>query len=163
MRKLAMLRAHLLAAVPSLARDPDRLLTFVVDGRIIFRRGQASLTHEYSAGTRLVIQDFTGDTDAIILPLLEWLSRYEPHIDPNDGIAFDIEVLDGHTVDIEITVQLTERVVAPMNCDTGRIEAKHVVNDYDTDECGASVWQLYTRNHVTENEYRLIAEWPRDE
>ena len=40
MKKLTSLRKHLLASVPGLANDPDRLRTYIPEGSIAFHRGQ---------------------------------------------------------------------------------------------------------------------------
>jgi len=161
MRKLSALRAHVLAAVPQLARDPDRLLTFVVDGRIEYRRGP-TLTHEYAGGVRLVITDYSGDPDAVIIPVLAWLNRYEPDLDPKTGIAFDIELIDHNTVDIELTIQLTERVIATVDNTTGQIRARHVVHDYGDEQPSASnEWQLLVASqHGNGEDYQPVARWP---
>tara|TARA_B100002049_G_scaffold222490_1_gene192385 strand:- start:43 stop:552 length:510 start_codon:yes stop_codon:yes gene_type:complete len=160
MKKLHALRAHIIAAVPQLRRDPDRLLTFVDDGRIEFNRGPA-LTHEYHATVRLVLTDYVGEPDAVILPVLQWLNRFEPDLDPNDGLRFEILVIDHETVDLELDIQITERVIAKTDCATGRIEATHLMHDYgDADACGPQNWQLYVWNHVDDDQYRLVAEWP---
>ena len=85
MQKLHLLRAHLINAVPTLAKDPERLLTFVEEGSIAFRRGP-NLTHEYQFTAQLVLTDFTANLDTIIVPLLQWLAEYQPDADPAEAI-----------------------------------------------------------------------------
>lgn len=165
MRKLALLRAHLVAAVPGLARDPDRLLTFVESGSIEFHRSgsqphqaPAAYSHQYTAPVRLELRDYTGELDAIIVPLLQWLSHYQPDLDPTAAVTFDAEIIDAKTVDLSITVTLTERVVAPVDCATGRIEAEHRLPEYPVDACPAKHWSLYLRGPEHPDPH-LLTEW----
>lgn len=165
MRKLTALRQHLLASVPGLAENPDRLLTFITDGGIEFHRG-THLSHGYSVPAQLVVTDHGGELDDIIIPLLQWLSRYEPDIDPKNGIRIEAEILSNQRWDLAITADLTERVVATVDCEAGRINVDHRMPAYELEPCPAEHWQLYIRRPEVDANYRLIAEWdepaPRD-
>ena len=158
MKKLHLLRAHLINAVPGLARDPDRLLTFVEEGSIEFRRG-TDLTHEYRFTAQLVLTDFTGDLDTLMLPLLQWLAEYQPDADPGEAVSFEAEILNNKSVDLALRLRLTERVIAKVDCDTGRIHAEHSIPRYPGYPCPASHWQLLIRDTTIEPDYTLVAEW----
>lgn len=158
MRKLDHLRQHLLARVPGLARDPDRLLTFVQDGRIQFHRGQ-HLSHEYTVPAQIILLDYSGELDAVILPLLQWLSRYEPASAGDEAVQFEAEILSNHNWDLALSVRLTERVVATVDCDSGQIHVDHRLPAYEIEPCPARDWQLYMRRTEVEEDYTLIAEW----
>lgn len=157
MNKLQSLRAHLLDAMPELKRGPERLLTFVQDGSIRFHRGQ-HLSHEYRFEAQLVVTDYTGDVDTLMIPLLQWLSRYEPDLDPDDGVRFEAELLSHQAYDLAITVRLSERVVALVDCDTGTITSEHRLPGYPIEACPATSWKLYAKG-PGEDEHALESEW----
>lgn len=158
MIKLQSLRAHLLGAVPELKRNPERLLTFVQDGGVRFHRGQ-HLSHEYRVDAQLVVTDYTGTLDTLMIPLLQWLSHYEPNLDPEEAVRLEAEILSSQAWDIALTVRLTERVVARVNCETGTIEAEHRMPEYPIEACPAKHWRLYVKG-PNDEAYRLKSEWP---
>lgn len=157
MKKLHLLRAHLINAVPGLARDPDRLLTFVEEGSIEFRRG-TDLTHEYRFTAQLVLTDFTGDLDTLMLPLLQWLAEYQPDADPGEAVSFEAEILNNKSVDLALRLRLTERVIAKIDCDTGRIQAEHSLPRFPSHTCMAKRWQLLVRE-TDDQAWNVAAEW----
>lgn len=158
MKKLHRLRAHLIDAVPALANDPDRLLTFVEEGSIEFRRGP-NFTHEYRFTAQLVLTDFTADLDTLIVPLLQWLAEYQPDADPTEAVSFEAEILSNQSVDVALRVQLTERVLAKVDCGTGRIQVDHALPRFEPVGCPAPRWQLLIRDSETASNYTLVAEW----
>ncbi|MEC4767932.1 phage tail protein [Halomonas sp. CUBES01] len=158
MKKLHLLRAHLINAVQGLARDPDKLLTFVEEGSIEFRRGP-NLTHEYQFTAQLVLTDFADDLDTLMVPLLQWLAEYQPDADPNEAVRFEAEILSHNAVDVALRVQLTERVLAKVNCDTGHIQVDHALPRFETTGCPPPRWQMYTRDTQANADYTLAAEW----
>ena len=72
MNKHESLRAHLLAAIPELKRNPDRLLVFIDNGSL---RSTAApgLSFEYSYTLNLILTDFAGHPDAVAIPLFAWV------------------------------------------------------------------------------------------
>ncbi|MEX1197797.1 MAG: phage tail protein [Pseudohongiellaceae bacterium] len=162
MKKLELLRKHMLDSVPGLKRDPDRLLTFIERGQIEFHRGQ-SLSHQYSVPVRIILTDHQGELNTVIVPLLQWLSRYQPDLDPQEAVSFDAELLSHHSWDLAIEVALTERVVATVDCDAGRIEVENRTPEFPIDACPAEHWQLFMRDTESEEEFTLIAEWGSNE
>jgi hypothetical protein len=147
MNKLNQLRHHLMNAVPTLKRDPERLLTFVEDGRIEFHRGP-TLSHEYQYTAQLILTDYAGETDAVIIPLLDWLSAYQPDADPAEAVSFEAEILTHRTVDLALRVRLSERVVATRDCATGEIHAEHRAPYFAPPECPEVNWQLLIRERL---------------
>jgi len=111
--KPTSLRDHLTAAVPELARDPDRLLVFIKDGSLAATYAPG-LSFEYRYTLHLIVTDFAGHPDAMMVPLLTWLTRHQPELlanpDLRDRIVFDADLLANDKVDLEIRVPLTERV-----------------------------------------------------
>lgn len=158
MKKLHLLRAHLINAVPALANDPDRLLTFVEEGSIEFRRG-LNLTHEYQFTAQLVLTDFSADLDTLMVPLLHWLAEYQPDADPTEAVSFEAEILSNKSVDVALRVKLTERVLAKVECTTGNIKVDHALPRFPTAECPATRWQLLIRDSEVDTDYILVAEW----
>lgn len=72
MIKPASLRAHLVAALPDLARDADRLLVFIDAGSLV-STFQPGLSFEYQYTLNLIVADYAGHPDSVMLPLLEWV------------------------------------------------------------------------------------------
>ena len=110
MKKLTDLRQHIENRVPELQRGPDRLICFIEDGQIEFWPGP-SLNHQYRIPARIIVTDYRGEADDIIVPILEWLQHKEPGQDPKNTISLDVEVLSNDAVDLSVTLNLTERVI----------------------------------------------------
>lgn len=115
MNKPNSLRAHLLATVPALEHNPDRLLVFIDDGSVHCRSSQ-TFSWEYSYTLQVILTDFAGHPDTVMLPLLGWLSVHQSellanHAKSGEGIAFEADIIDADKVDLGIKLQLTERVV----------------------------------------------------
>lgn len=158
MQKLHLLRKHLINAVPHLKRDPERLLTFVEDGQIEFYRGP-TLSHEYQYTAQLILTDYAGEVDAVIIPLLDWLSAYQPNADPAEAVSFEAELLNHQTVDLALRVRLTERVVATRDCETGEIRAEHRAPYFAPPECPEVNWQLLIRDGLG-GAFIPAGQWP---
>ncbi|MYL22542.1 phage tail protein [Halomonas alkaliantarctica] len=161
MIKLHALRKHLIDAVPELKRGPDKLLTFITDGGIAFARGQ-HLSHEYRVEAQIVVTDYAGSLDTVMIPLLQWLGRYQPDLDPDEAIRLEAEILSNQAWDLALTVSLTERVVALVDCDTGTINAEHRMPAYPIEACPALTWQLLVKG-PGDDSYRLESEWESPE
>lgn len=157
MQKLEALRAHLLAAVPDLKRNPEKLLTFANDGRVKFARGE-HLSHEYSIDAQVIITDYHGTLDVIMIPLLQWVARYQPDVDPQEAVQLEAEIIDSDRYDIALTARLTERVVTLVDCDAGRINARHQMPKYDIDQCPAEEWTLFVKG-PRDDDYSEEASW----
>lgn len=157
MKKLQALRSHLLQAVPDLQRGPEKLLTFIEDGAIRFHRGP-NYSHQYTMPARIIITDYRGEVDAVIIPLLEWISRFEPDADPEQAIQLEAEILNNQAYDLMLTVTLKERVVAKADCEEGRIVAEHRMPEYEQEMCPATAWELYVRDPDSD-EHELVATW----
>lgn len=115
MNKPNSLREHLLAADPTLAQNPERLLVFIDEGNI---RATAApgLSFEWLYTLNIIITDYAGHPDAIAIPLLAWLRRNQPDLLENlekgkDAIGFEADILGNDKVDLSITMPLTERVI----------------------------------------------------
>ena len=114
MLKPGQLRDHLTAATPDLIENPDKLKVFVDAGNLVCM-AVGSLSFEYRYTLKLIVLDYRGDPNLIMVPLLAWISRHQLELLENPaqrekGIRFEVELLSLNTYDLTIEVDLTERV-----------------------------------------------------
>lgn len=139
MKKPAALRAYLLQRSPWLQNDPTRLATFVENGHMEFRgddssnlmpgRPPAPLCYEHHYILTLVVMDYPGVAEDILVPIMEWLSTNQPDLLHNpdwqkNGLTFDAEVIDKHKSDLSVSLKLSERVIAHVIDDSQAHSAK---------------------------------------
>jgi hypothetical protein len=115
MNKPTSLRAHLLASVPELKNNPDRLLIFIDKGTLRCTAAP-TLSWEYTYTLQVILTDYPGHPDTVMLPLLGWVSVHQSELLENlekakEGIGFEADVLDANKVDLLFSLPLTERVV----------------------------------------------------
>jgi len=119
-RKPAGLRAHLMAAMPELARDAERLLVFVDAGSLVstFAPGPA---FQYSYTLNLVITDMAEDPDRLMFHLTEWIRAEQPELMANaarrEEVRFEVDVLANDKFDVSIKLPATERVIVARDAD----------------------------------------------
>jgi len=116
MDKPSSLRDTLTKALPALKKDPQKLAIIVVGGRVI-HTGTESMSWEYTYTLRVVLLDYAGHADAVVAPVLAWMKRNQPEVfeDPAkraNAIRFDVDFLTDKTVDLQIDLELSERVLA---------------------------------------------------
>ena len=150
MYKPNSLRQHLAAAIPQLQRDPDRLLVFADEGNVE-ASATASLSFEYRFKLNLIVTDYAGDADAIMVPLIAWLKVHQAELMANEeqrkrGISFEVDFNNHETVDISIHLDLTERVIVK------RGDIKHAAEPQGTPDYADAFWTLYDGD-------TLLAEW----
>lgn len=155
MNKPESLRAHLLAAIPELKRNPDRLLVFIDNGSM---RSTAApgLSFEYSYTLNLILTDFAGHPDAVAIPLFAWVLVNQRELMENlergrDAIKFEADILDNSKVDLSITLPLTERVIVKQQAD-GTLHIDHPPEPQLDEFFPAGPWQLFGNGE-------LLAEW----
>lgn len=154
MYKPDSLRAVLTAANPELARDPDRLVVFIDEGNLVatFAPG---LSFEYRYVLNLVLTDYAGHPDAVMVPLLIWIQEHQSELlanpDNRGRISFEADVLANDRVDLSIKIPLTERVgVHPRS--GGGHNVQHYPEPQLETALQAQHWQLWLKDE-------LIAEW----
>lgn len=158
MLKPDSLRTALAAAVPALATDPDRLLIFVENGTLAASIAPG-FSFEYRYQLNLILTDFAGHPDTIMVPLLVWLARHQPELlanpDRRTGIRFDVEVMANNMIDLSMTLELTERVGVNPRAGGG-FDVEH----YPEPELEAPLqvehWRIWLKDE-------LVAEWRTDE
>lgn len=154
MQKPEGLRRLLLATVPGLEANPERLALYIDKGTIAARSG-TTLSFEYRYTLTLVVEDYAGDMDAIAVPVLAWIAEQQPDLlarGEQEPFAFEAEILDGDAADIEIQIELSERVrVLPRP--GGGFDVSHpaeppIDGDHFAGACGAKLWQLFLRDDL---------------
>lgn len=164
MLKPSSLRQAITAAVPELKASPDKLLLFVRDGKLA-TTGAGSLSFEYRYTLNLMVLDYAAHADAIMVPLLAWLRVYQPEIAENpalrdQAVRFEVEFLNGKTVDLSVEVDLTERVIVkPREGQQQPDKAFDVKHVAEPPHVGAAPsgerWEFYLRDE-------LLATWTYD-
>jgi hypothetical protein len=115
MNKPTSLRAHLMAKVPELKDNPDRLQVFIDQGKVRCTAA-ATLSWEYAYTLQLILLDYAGHPDTVMLPLLAWVRVHQNELLANldnakEGLQFEADIIDKSKVDLSISLPLTERVV----------------------------------------------------
>ena len=115
MKKPDSLRSHILAAVKELQRDPERMLIFTDKGNVRCT-GASGLSFEYVYDLNFILTEYSGELDAVMIPLLDWVRVNQSELIMNldkSKEAFKIEtvILNNNTVDLSLTFPLTERVI----------------------------------------------------
>ena len=128
MNKPGSLRRHLLEHIGELSPDPDRLLIFIENGKVR-STAAAGLSFEYEYSLQMIITDFPGHPDSVMIPLLGWLRTNQHELLANfdknkDGIQFDAEIMANDLVDLSITLPLTERGIVK-KLEDGTLDVKH--------------------------------------
>ncbi|MDD5175747.1 MAG: phage tail protein [Sterolibacterium sp.] len=154
MKKLIALRKHLADNVPSLGKDPDRLDVYIENGSVACRF--SSLSYEYRYKAHILVKDFTDHADTLIVPLLAWISINQPDLllntDKSDSpISFDAEILDHDKVDVELMLELTERVIVREDAEQpGHYTATHCDEPVLPDLGGPAPWQVFVNGTPVE-------------
>jgi hypothetical protein len=121
MLKPASLRAALEATLPELKRNPDRLLVFANEGSIRCTSA-SSLSFEYVYTLQVIVTDYGRDADTLMVPVLAWVATHQPELLANperqpEGIRFEADLLNHTTMDLAVSLMLTERVIVLDNGD----------------------------------------------
>lgn len=115
MLKPDSLRKALTDAVPVLRTNPDMLRLFIDNGKISSTLA-ASLSFEKQYTLNVVVTDFTGDFDLLLVPVLAWLREQQPDIMTTDegrkkGFTWYADINNDSSFDISMSLLLTERTV----------------------------------------------------
>lgn len=112
MLKPPSLRKQLLAKVPGL--KVDNLHTYISKGHIE-SNAHGTLSFEYSYTLEVILTDFAGHSDVVMVAILQWLRANQPELllKPEvmaERFTFEVDILNSGTCDIGINLKLTERV-----------------------------------------------------
>jgi hypothetical protein len=154
MLKPGSLRTHLTAAIPELRRNPDQLLVFIDQGSLVATNAEG-LSFEYRYTLRLILTDFAGHPDAVMVPLLVWIGIHQSellaHPSLREQIQFEAELVANDKVDLEIKIPLTERVGVHA-LPEGGYNVEHYPEPQPEGHLEAEHWEIYAGGE-------LIAEW----
>ena len=103
MNKLKSLRDYLLANIPTLAQNPERLLIFADKGKIV--SNSLSLSFEYDYTVNLIVTDFAGDANIVM-------------------VSVEADILNHQAVDLSLKLPLSERVIVTVDTE-GNITDMH--------------------------------------
>lgn len=111
MQKADSLRAALVAVLPYLETDPERLKLYVEEGRIRSpMTGNRGFAYAYKLTLELV--GFAGHASIVFLAINDWLAVNQPDLLAGgaSGYTFEADLLDNETVDLLVYLDLTENV-----------------------------------------------------
>lgn len=153
MNKPGSLRSAIAAALPDLQQNPDRLLVFVDDG-VVMANAAPGRSFEYIYNLQLILTDFAGHPDEIMVPLLSWVAANQVDLLANPDrrrlITFKADLLSHDLVDLEIRLPLTECVVVQPR-DGGGYTADHMPEPAPEDYYPGGAWRLYANNEHVAN------------
>jgi hypothetical protein len=127
MRKADSLRRWLTACVPEFKMHPDRLQIYLESGQVAARQSR-TLSFVYQYTLKALVMDFAGDADTLFIPVLAWIEKEQPQLlRKSDSLpfAFEAELLDSETSDIEISIDLTENVIVTPRADGSGYDTAH--------------------------------------
>lgn len=113
MKKPALLRAAIAAALPELARDPQNLLMWVEIGSVRARAGgQRGFAWTYQLN--VVADEYAGDPAVLFFVVTEWLRAQAPDLlaPGAETFTFEADILDQDSFSIQIRLTLEELVRA---------------------------------------------------
>ncbi|ENK7103582.1 phage tail protein [Enterobacter kobei] len=127
MNKPQSLRNALNKAVSYVRDNPDKLHLFVDNGSLVATDAQ-SMSWEYRYTLNVVIEDFSGDQNLLMAPVLLWLKANQTDAINNPQLreklfTFEVDILRNDVCDISLNLQLTERVLVSTNGATSTVEA----------------------------------------
>lgn len=113
MLKPAALRAEIVSFLPELERDPHRLTMWSERGNM-----RATQTRErgfaWEYDLEIMISDFTGEPALLFFVVQNWCRTQQPELlaPGAAAIPFEVEFIDSKTVDVKLTLALSEVVKA---------------------------------------------------
>lgn len=115
MLKPKSLRNALYEAVPVLKANPDMLRIFIDSGAIAATLA-TSLSFENRYTLNVVVTDYTGDLDLLLVPVGAWLRENQPDTMTTDegkkhGFTYIADINSNDSVDVSISLRLTERTL----------------------------------------------------
>lgn len=113
MLKPNSLRAEIVKFMPELARDPDLLSMWSERGSMrATENRQAGFAWSYDL--EILLSEFTGEPALLFFVVQNWCRKQQPELIAAGAteIPFEVEFIDHTTVDIKITLALSEVVRA---------------------------------------------------
>lgn len=113
MKKPADLRAHLVAYLPELATDPERLRVWIEQGTVKTTQS-ANLNFELRYQLNIAIIDFAGDPLMPIALINDWLRSNQPDVVASQAASgYDVQVdfMTNSIADLGFTLPLSEIIL----------------------------------------------------
>lgn len=115
MLKPASLKNAIFKSVPLLRDNPDMLHMFV-DGGTINATLATSLSFENRYTLDIVVTDYSGDLNLLIVPVNVWLREHQPDIMTTEegkkrGFTYVADINNDDSKDVRMSLQLTERTI----------------------------------------------------
>ncbi|EKM6459482.1 phage tail protein [Cronobacter dublinensis] len=115
MKKPESLRKALTDALPVLRTNPDMLRLFIDNGQIAATLA-ASLSFENRYTLNVVVTDYTGDINLLLVPVAAWLRENQPDIMTTDdgmkkGFTWYADINNDSSVDVSISLLISERTL----------------------------------------------------
>ena len=128
MNKPQSLRVALNKSVTYVRDNPDKLHLFVDKGFLV-ATGASSMSWEYRYTLNVVIEDFSGDQNLLMAPVLLWLMENQPDAINNPEqreklFSFEVDILRNDICDISLDLQLTERILVSAEGGTSTVKAE---------------------------------------
>lgn len=127
MNKPQSLRNSLNKAVAYVRDNPDKLHLFIDNGSLV-ATGAASMSWEYRYTLNVIVEDFSGDQNLLMAPVLLWLRANQSDAIHNPEFreklfTFEVDILRNDVCDISLSLQLTERVLVSTDGSVSNVEA----------------------------------------
>ncbi|HEY4544866.1 MAG TPA: phage tail protein [Pedomonas sp.] len=148
MRKPESLRQWLESCLPELRNHPDQLQVYVDNGNVAARRGE-TLSFSYGYTLAVLLTDYTGSPDQVVVPLLAWIEQEQPDLlqrTDSQPFRYEAEILDRKRVDLLFQLDLTERVIVTPRADNTGFDIAHPAppaNNTFTGICASWLRQCY--------------------
>lgn len=115
MKKPQLLRQALLNNNRFLIEHPDRLHTFIDEGKIVSTTAK-SLSFEYQYTLNIVITDYSDSIDSIMVPLVAWIYIHQQEAWGNgelreDALNYEVDHHSNKAFDISLNIKLSERII----------------------------------------------------
>lgn len=115
MHKQASLKKVLTEAVPGVATNPSMMRIFADEGSIDATIA-ASLSFVKRYTLNVIVTDYTGDIDYILVPVLKWVRTHQSDImttteGQKRGFTWFADINNDSSIDISISLRLTERTI----------------------------------------------------
>lgn len=112
--------------MPDLARNPEMMHIFIDNGKLASTL-VASLSFENQYTLNVVVTDFTGDIELLLVPIRAWLRIHQADIMTTDegrkkGFTYFADINDNDSADISISLMLTERTIVREEGDKLHVE-----------------------------------------
>ena len=135
MKKPHALREYLLNAIPDLLQDPDRLLIFANDGKLMSTAANG-YSFEMAYTLDMIITDYAGDVDVFGVVLFTWIMDNQS------------ELIDNSKYDLHFKIPLTECVIVKKNAE-GKFEISYPTEPQYTEFGPPTDFELIDKDGTT--------------